>query len=80
MIPFDLVMTLLSRFACFRLLGTFQMLNGPKLFATSFFREIEDREKKKSMGNVRRWELGPTTWARKLTMRIHKTDLKTARI
>jgi hypothetical protein len=56
------------------------MSNGPKLFATSFFWEIEDREKKKSMGNVRRWELGPTTWARKLTVRIHKTDLKTARI
>jgi hypothetical protein len=34
-------------FACFRLLGTFRMLNGPNLFSTPFFLETEDREKSK---------------------------------
>jgi hypothetical protein len=38
-------------FACFWLSRTFWTSNGPKLFATSFFREIEDREKN-SMGNT----------------------------
>jgi hypothetical protein len=36
------------------------MSNGPNLFATSFFREIEDHEKKKSTGNVTRQEIGGT--------------------
>jgi hypothetical protein len=42
-------------------------VNGPNLFAMSFIQEIEYCEKKKSMKNAKRQELGPTMWDRKLT-------------
>jgi hypothetical protein len=38
----------------------FRTSNGSNLFATSFFQEIEDHEKKKSMGDATRRKRGPT--------------------
>jgi hypothetical protein len=37
-----------------------------RLFATSFFRDLEDHEKKKSMGNTTRRKRGGTTYAHML--------------
>jgi hypothetical protein len=67
--PFHLVLTLRSRFASFRIFLTFRDLldvNRPNRFATSFSWKIEDREKKNSMENATRWELGGTTRAHTL--------------
>jgi hypothetical protein len=47
-------------FNVFDFQGTFRTSNGPNIFATTFFWEIEYREKKKSMGNATRWKRGPT--------------------
>jgi hypothetical protein len=45
-------------FPCFWLSGNFQTSNRPNHFATLFFQEIEDREKKKSTENATRQEIG----------------------
>jgi hypothetical protein len=41
-------------FAYFRVSKTFQIPNGPNLFSTSFFKENESKEKKKSTWNATR--------------------------
>jgi hypothetical protein len=38
------------------------MSNKSNLFATSFFQEIKDHEKKKSTGNATRRKIGSTKW------------------
>jgi hypothetical protein len=64
----NLRMTRNPVFAYFWVSGTFQRLNEPNFFATSFFQEIEDREKKRSMRRSTRQERGGTTQAPPLAM------------
>jgi hypothetical protein len=60
---FNIVKQIFLFFHVFWLSRNFRTSNGPNIFATLFFREIEDREKNKSTGNAMRQERGGTMQA-----------------